>query len=50
MRLEYRILELVKGDEQECSYCFVDYSDQTNLDFSTASATYQMVALNDGCI
>ena len=44
MSLEYRVLELIKEDEQECSYCFIDYCDQTNLDFSTASATYQMVA------
>ena len=44
MKLEYRVLELVNGDEQECSYCFIDYSDQTNLDFSTAPAAYQMVA------
>jgi len=44
MSLEYRVLELIKEDEQECSYCFIDYSDQTNLDFSTAPATYQMVA------
>src|SRR5437764_9192423 len=44
MKLEYRVLELVNGNEQECSYCFIDYSDQTNLDFSTAPAAYQMVA------
>ena len=44
MKLEYRVLELINGDEQECSYCFIDYSDQTNLDFSTAPAAYQMVA------
>jgi len=44
MKLEYRVLELVNGGEQECSYCFIDYSDQTNLDFSTAPAAYQMVA------
>ncbi|CAJ0764931.1 3513_t:CDS:2, partial [Entrophospora sp. SA101] len=39
---ESRVLELVNGDEQECSYCFIDYSDQTNLDFSTAPAAYQI--------
>ena len=44
MKLGYRVLELVNGNEQECSYCFIDYSDQTNLDFSTAPAAYQMVA------
>ena len=44
MSLEYRVLKLIKENKQECSYCFIDYSDQTNLDFSTASATYQMVA------
>ena len=44
MKLECRVLELANGDEQECSYCFIDYSDQTNLDFSTAPAAYQMVA------
>ena len=44
MRLEYRVLELAKGNENDCSYCFIDYDNQTNLDFSTASATHQMVA------
>ena len=44
MRLEYRVLELAKEKENDCSYCFIDYDDQTNLDFSTASATHQMVA------
>ena len=44
MKLEYRVLELAKGKENDCHYCFVDYDDQTNLDFSTAPATYQMVA------
>ena len=44
MKLEYRVLELAKGDEQECHYCFVDYDDPTNLNFDTAPATHQMIA------
>jgi len=44
MKLEYRILELAKGDEQECHYCFVDYDNPTNLNFDTAPATHQMIA------
>ena len=44
MKLEYRTLELAKGDEQECHYCFVDYDNPTNLNFDTAPATHQMIA------
>ena len=44
MKLEYRVLELEKGDEQECNFCFLDYNDPTLLNFDTASATHQMVA------
>ena len=47
MKLEYRVLELAKGDEQECHYCFVDYDDPTNLNFDTAPATHEMVALEE---
>jgi len=47
MKLEYRVLELVKGDEQECNYCFLDYDDPTLLNFDTAPATHQMVALEE---
>jgi hypothetical protein len=45
MKLEYRVLELAKESENQCSYCFIDYSDPTLLDFNTAPATYEMVAL-----
>jgi len=44
MKLEYRVLELTKGDEQECHYCFVYYDDPTNLNFDTAPTTHQMIA------
>src|SRR6185369_10190409 len=44
MKLEYRVLELAKGNEQECHYCFVDYDDPTNLNFDTTPATHQMIA------
>ena len=46
MRLEYRVLEIVKGDEQECNFCFLDFDDPTLLNFDTATATHQMVARN----
>ena len=44
MKLEYRVLELAKGDKMECNYCFLDYSDPTLLNFDTAFATHEMVA------
>ena len=40
MRLEYRVLEIAKNDEQECNR----FDDLTLLD--TALATHQMVAHN----
>jgi len=46
MRLEYRILEITQGDEQECNFCFLDFDDPTLLNFDTAPATHQMVARN----
>src|SRR3954468_17649555 len=46
MRLEYRVLEIVKGDEQECNFCFLDFDDSTNFNFDTAPATHQMTARN----
>src|SRR5438132_14327540 len=46
MRLEYRILEIAQGDEQECNVCFLDFDDPTLLNFDTAPATHQMVARN----
>jgi len=46
MRLEYRILEIAQGDEQECNVCFLDFDDPTLLNFDTAPATHQMVAHN----
>ena len=46
MRLEYRILEIAQGDEQECNFCFLDFDDPTLLNFDTAPATHQMVAHN----
>ena len=45
MRLEYRILEITQGDEQECNFCLLDFDDPTLLNFDTATATHQMVAL-----
>ena len=46
MRLEYRVLEIAIGDEQECNFCFIDFGDPTLLNFDTAPATHQMVARN----
>ena len=46
MKLEYRVLEIAKGDERECNFCFLDYDDPTLLNFDTAPATHQMVARN----
>ena len=46
MRLEYRILEIAQGNEQECNFCFLDFDDPTLLNFDTAPATHQMVARN----
>jgi len=46
MKLEYRVLEIVKGDEQECNFCFLDFNDPTNFNFDTAPATHQMTARN----
>src|SRR6185295_11923061 len=46
MRLEYRILEIAQGDEQECNFCFLDFDDSTNFNFDTAPATHQMTARN----
>ena len=46
MRLEYRILEIAQGDEQECNFCFLDFDDPTLLNFDTTPATHQMVARN----
>src|SRR6266511_662974 len=46
MRLEYRILEIAQGDEQECNFCFLDFDDPTLLNFDTAPAAHQMVARN----
>ncbi|CAJ0911210.1 21649_t:CDS:2 [Entrophospora sp. SA101] len=42
MRLEYRILEIAQGNEQECNFCFLDFDDPTLLNFDTALATHQM--------
>ena len=39
-------LEIAKGDEQECKFCFLDFDDPTLLNFDTAPATHQMVACN----
>jgi len=47
MKLEYRVLELAKGDKQECNYCLLDYDDPTLLNFDTAPATHQMIALEE---
>ena len=47
MRLEYRVLELAEEDKQECNYCPLDYDDPTLLNFDTAPATHQMVALEE---
>ena len=47
MKLKYRVLELTKGDQQECHYCFADYDDLTNLNFDTAPATHQMIAYTE---
>ena len=46
MRLEYRILEIAQGNEQECNFCFLDFDDPTLLNFDIAPATHQMVAHN----
>jgi hypothetical protein len=46
MRLEYRILEITQGDEQECNFCLLDFDDPTLLNFDTALASHQMVARN----
>ncbi|CAJ0648854.1 8468_t:CDS:2 [Entrophospora sp. SA101] len=40
------VLEIAKGDEQECKFCFLDIDDQTLLKFDTAPATHQIVACN----
>src|SRR5215813_7799205 len=47
MRLEYRVLELAEGNKQECNYCPLGYDDPTLLNFDTAPATHQMVALEE---
>ena len=41
MRLEYKVLEMAKGDESVTSV-----QDPTLLNFDTAPATHQMVARN----
>ena len=46
MKLEYRVLEVATGDEWQCNYCFLNFEDQTNLNFNTAPATHQMVGHN----
>ena len=46
MRLEYRVLEIAKDDEQECNFCFLDYNDSTLHNFDTAPATHQMIGRN----
>jgi hypothetical protein len=46
MRLEYRVLEIAKGDEQECNFCFLDFDDPTNFSLDTAPATHQMIGRN----
>ncbi|CAJ0899680.1 11697_t:CDS:2, partial [Entrophospora sp. SA101] len=46
MRLEYRILEIAQGNEQECNFCFLDFDDPTLLNFDTAPVTHQMMANN----
>jgi len=40
-------LELAEEDKQECNYCPLDYDDPTLLNFDTAPATHQMVALEE---
>ena len=32
MKLEYRILEIAQGNEQECNFCFLDFDDPTILE------------------
>jgi len=41
MKLEYRVLEMVKGEERSCDYCFIiiDLDDITDFSFDTAPAT-----------
>src|SRR6185369_5703734 len=46
MRLEYRVLEIAKGDVQECNFCFLDFDDPTNFSLDTAPATHQMIGHN----
>jgi uncharacterized protein YceH (UPF0502 family) len=46
MKLDYRIVEIAQGQEKECGYCPLNFEDQTNLNFNTAPATHQMVALD----
>ena len=46
MKLEYRVLEISKDDEQECNFCFLDFNDPTNFSLDTAPATHQMVGHN----
>src|SRR6185312_7074489 len=48
MKLEYRVLEISKDDEQECNFCFLDFDDldPTNFSLDTAPATHQMVGRN----
>jgi hypothetical protein len=46
MRLDYRVVEVTKGQERECNYCPLNFEDQTNLNFNTSPASHQVVALD----
>ncbi|CAI2182518.1 18633_t:CDS:2 [Funneliformis geosporum] len=41
MRLEYRVLEIAKDDEQECNFCFLDFDNPTNFSLDTIPTTHQ---------
>ena len=48
MKLKYRILEVAKGDKQDCNYCslsFRDFRFKDNLTFNIA--THQVAAFKD---
>ena len=40
MRLEYRVLEIAKDDEQECNFCFLDFNNPTNFSLDTVVYFY----------
>ncbi|CAI2190880.1 13127_t:CDS:2, partial [Funneliformis geosporum] len=46
MRLEYRVLEIAKNNEQECNFFFLDFNNPTNFSLDTTPATYQIVGHN----